>query len=411
MQGQPIYSVTRALPRSLFVIGQPEPYLSAYPIDGVVDMAIPGGIENERLLELFFSQSLDGFFFMMLDEPVEWDDHVDKNKVLDYVFEHQRMTKMNSAIVTQFNASTQEELMGMTPAQFFAHDMATAKDRWREFFDLGYLHTETDERRLDGTAMRIEGDYMVIYDENGRIAGHFGIQRDVTDKHLASEHLRVSREQLRALASRLQKVREEERTEVSREIHDELRQALTGVKLDLGWMRNRLPREHAMMAQCESMMQRIDQTLNSVRRIATSLRPSVLDQLGLAAALEWQGQEFQARTGIQVETEITTDGSDIPDELGSSAFRILQESLTNIARHSKATRVTIKLNQTPALLTLEITDNGIGAPPQCLDGTKSLGVVGMRERALACGGEFIISGYPDRGTTVSLTVPLNGVSR
>jgi PAS domain S-box-containing protein len=369
-------------------------------------MPVPAGIENERLLELFFSQSLDGFFFMMLDEPVEWSDDVDKSEVLDYVFEHQRMTKVNSAIVTQFSATSPEELLGMTPAQFFAHDLANAKERWREFFDRGHLHTETDERRLDGSPMRIEGDYMVVYDELGRIAGHFGIQRDVTDRHQASEQIRVSREQLRALASRLQKVREEERTGIAREIHDELGQALTGLKLDISWMKSRLPKTHKMLAHCTSVIERIDQTLNSVRRIATELRPSVLDQLGLEAALEWQGQEFSARTGIEVATEVSTNGELLPDDLGSSAFRILQESLTNVARHSKATFVTIRLTQTPEILVLEVTDNGIGAPIKCLDGTSSLGVIGMRERALACGGEFSISGHPDRGTTVTLRVPL-----
>jgi signal transduction histidine kinase len=371
-------------------------------------MPTPADIENERLLELFFSQSLDGFFFMMLDEPVEWGDHVSKDEVLEYVFHHQRMTKLNSAILTQFNASTREELLGMTPAQFFAHDLAMAKERWREFFDAGYLHTETEERRLDGTPMRIEGDYMIIHDEKGRIAGHFGIQRDMTERHLATEQVRVSREQLRALASRLQKVREEERTEVSREIHDELGQALTGLKLDIAWMRNRLPRDHEMLAQCESVIQRIDQTLNAVRRIATALRPSVLDQLGLAAALEWQGQEFRTRTGIDVVMDIRTDGAMIPDDLGSSAFRILQESLTNVARHAKASRVSIRLDQSPSLLTLEVSDNGVGASAAYLDGTRSLGVVGMRERALACGGEFSIVGGPEGGTTVLLRVPLDG---
>jgi signal transduction histidine kinase len=375
-------------------------------------MAIPGGIENERLMELFFSQSLDGFFFMMLDEPVEWNDGVDKDAALDYVFEHQRLTKANTAMLTQFNATRQEELLGMTPSQFFAHDIVTAKLHWREFFDHGYLHTETDERRLDGTPMRIEGDYMVIYDEARRIAGHFGIQRDVTDKHRAMEQVQTSREQLRALASRLQKVREEERTEVSREIHDELGQALTGLKLDISWMRNRLPRDDEMMAQCGSVIQRIDQTLTAVRRIATSLRPSVLDQLGLAAAAEWQGQEFRARTGISVDMDIATDGSVISDELGSSAFRILQESLTNVARHANATRVSIRLQQTPALLRLEVKDNGVGISTRCLSSsdTTSLGVIGMRERALACGGELDICPNSDGGTTVSLRVPLNGAA-
>jgi signal transduction histidine kinase len=371
-------------------------------------MAVQGRIENERLLELFFSQSLDGFFFMMLDEPVEWSSNVNKDEVLDYVFEHQRLTKINDPILEQFNATKPEELLGMTPAQFFAHDLETAKDRWRQFFDHGYLHTETDERRLDGSPMRIEGDYMVIYDDEGRIAGHFGIQRDITEKHRSMEEVQVSREQLRALTSRLQKVREEERTEVAREIHDELGQALTGLKLDISWMKSRLPREHEMMAQCASVIQRIDQTLNAVRRIATSLRPSVLDQLGLAAAAEWQGQEFRSRTGIEVEMDISTDGSAIPDELGSSAFRILQESLTNVARHANATRVTIRLQQTPDVLRLEVKDNGVGISTQCLKSTDttSLGIIGMRERALACGGELDICPNSAGGTTVSLRVPL-----
>jgi len=353
---------------------------------------------------------MDGFFFMMLDEPVEWGDHVDKDQVLDYVFEHQRMTKVNSAILEQFKAATPADILGTTPAQFFAHDLTMAKVRWREFFDLGHVHTETDERRLDGTPMRVEGDYMVIYDDRGRIAGHFGIQRDITGQYLAAEQIRASREQLRALASRLQKVREEERTEIAREIHDELGQALTGLKLDISWMKNRLPRDHEAIAQCASIIERIDQTSNAVRRIATALRPSVLDHLGLAAALEWQGQEFEARTGIKVAMEVLCDGVPIPDDLGSPVFRILQESLTNVLRHAKATRVNIRLAGTPTFLELEISDDGVGCTSKCLEGTRSLGLIGMRERALACGGEFSISGAPGRGTTVALRIPRVGAA-
>ena len=280
-----------------------------------------------------------------------------------------------------------------------------AKARWREFFDRGHLHTETDERRLDGTPMRIEGDYMVIYDDKGRIVGHFGIQRDVTERYLNTEQLAASRQQLRALASRFQTVREEERTGVAREIHDELGQALTGLKLDIAWMKNRLPRDHGMMAQCASIIERIDQTLNAVRRIATALRPSVLDQLGLAAALEWQGQEFGARTGIEISMELCNDGCSIPDDLGSSAFRILQESLTNVARHAQAKHVKIRLAQSSTRLTLEISDDGVGFPPERLEGTKSLGLVGMRERALACGGTLSISCQEGGGTTCYCAFP------
>lgn len=363
-------------------------------------------LQNEELLELFFSQSQDGFFFMMLDDPVEWGEHVNKDEVLDFVFEHERMTKVNPAFAAQFNASSPSALLGMTPAQFFAHDLAPAKERWREFFDQGRYHSETEERRLDGTPMRIEGDYVVIHDRLGRIAGHFGIQRDVTEGYQASARVSASRQELRALAARLQRAREEERTAIAREIHDELGQALTGIKLDIAWMKRRLPRDDDLVAQCQSMIERIDGTLTTVRRIATELRPSVLDQLGLEAAIEWQGQEFSVRTGIPVNFDIAVGNARIPEHMASSAFRILQESLTNVARHARASRVGIRLAVTDHMLTLEITDDGVGIEPERLDGTASLGLVGMRERALACGGELSISGRPTLGTTVQLRIPV-----
>ena len=376
-------------------------------------MSLPPGLDNEHLLELFFSQSLDGFFFMMLDEPVDWSDEVDKDAVIDFVFEHQRMTKVNAAIVTQFKARSADALLGMTPAQFFAHDLARAKQRWRAFFDSGHFHTETDERRLDGTPMRIEGDYIVIHDGPKRIAGHFGIQRDVTDRHLAAEQLAASREELRALAARLQQVREEERTVIAREIHDELGQALTGLRLDMAWMTRGLAADNELTGPCASIIARIDGTLNSVRRLATQLRPSVLDHLGLSAAVEWQVQEFGARTGIEIELDLCDDcltppNDMLPNDLGSSVFRVLQESLTNVARHARATRVAVTLDRTNTEIMLDVSDDGVGVPPGRLDGMASLGLVGMRERALACGGALSISGRPGGGTTVQLVVPVAG---
>jgi formate hydrogenlyase transcriptional activator len=132
-------------------------------------------------LEIFFSQSLDGFFFMMLDEPVRWDDSVDKEAALDYVFERQRVTKVNDAMLAQYGV-TREQFLGTTPADLFRHDIPYGRRVWREFFDRGRLHVETDERRVDGTPIRIEGDYLCFYDDSGRITGHFGIQRDVTEQ-------------------------------------------------------------------------------------------------------------------------------------------------------------------------------------------------------------------------------------
>ncbi|MBE9166951.1 EAL domain-containing protein [Pleurocapsales cyanobacterium LEGE 06147] len=146
-------------------------------------------------LELFFSQSLDGFFFMMLDEPVQWDNTVDKEKTLDYVFAHQRITKANQAILKQYGA-TEEQFLGLTPNDFFAHNLAYGRKIWRRFFDNGRLHEETNECKLDGQPMWIEGDYICFYDTQGRITGHFGIQRDITERKIAEQALRDSEESL-----------------------------------------------------------------------------------------------------------------------------------------------------------------------------------------------------------------------
>ena len=149
-------------------------------------------------LELFFSQSLDGFFFMMIDEPVRWDESIDKEQVLDYVFEHQRVTKVNDAMLAQYGA-TRESFLGTTPKDLFRHDLAHGRRVWREFLDRGRLHVETDERRIDGAPIRIEGDYLCFYDEQGRITGHFGIQRDVTERERASQALRQYNRRLQVL--------------------------------------------------------------------------------------------------------------------------------------------------------------------------------------------------------------------
>src|SRR5881397_1008299 len=236
----------------------------------------PSQLNTPELLEAFFDRSQDGFFFMMLDQPVEWGrgSGVDKDAVLDYVFSHQRMTKLNPAMAQQFRAKP-AELLGLTPSDFFRHDLAGGRRGWRALFDSGHTHSVTNERRLDGSTMWVEGDYMCFYDAAGRITGHFGIQRDVSDRVRAADELEQSRAELRALAARLLAIREEERTRIAREIHDELGQALTALKLDLAWLGSKRPKgarnSGALRVIDSSITTRIDETMQIVRRIASEL--------------------------------------------------------------------------------------------------------------------------------------------
>ncbi|HUQ19203.1 MAG TPA: ATP-binding protein [Gemmatimonadaceae bacterium] len=357
------------------------------------------------LLEAFFERSRDGFFFMMIDQPVEWGPDVDKEAALDYVFSHQRMTKVNPAMVKQFRAPA-DQLIGRTPKDFFRHNLAAGRRGWRKMFDDGHSHSITEERRLDGSPMWVEGDYMCFYDSEGRITGHFGIQRDVTDRTLAAAELERSRSELRALAARIQTTREEERTRIAREIHDELGQTLTALKLDLAWVETRLPNTDSGVYRLgeASLTERVDKMMQIVRRIATELRPSVLDQLGLEAAIEWLVQESTKRTGIPV-TLRAEEFPSLPDEISSNAFRIIQEALTNVARHSKASCVDVRVRHHGPNLLIEVEDDGVGIS-EPVAGTQSLGLVGMRERAVSCGGTLKIRCEPGRGTTVIVELPV-----
>ncbi len=364
-------------------------------------------VTPDDLHELFFTQSLDGFFIMMLDEPIEWTDAADKDALLEYVFEHQHMTLANEAAAQQYGVPL-NRIIGMTPAQFFAHDPCAGKAAWRAMFDAGHLHTETDERRADGTPVRIEGHYLCVHDGRGRITGHLGIQRDITDRHRAAEEIARSHSELRALAARLESIREQERKRIAGELHDELGQALTGLKLDLAWMEGRMGK-HAppdVVERYSSLLQRLDQVMVSVRRIVTELRPSVLDQLGLADAIEWQAHDFATRTGLALDLAIDVNAPLPSDAISSAVFRMLQEAFTNVARHSGAKRVRVALRVDPDALLLDVVDDGRGITPSELRGTHSLGLLGLRERAIACGGTVEISGAPGAGTTVSLRLPL-----
>lgn len=489
--------------------------------------------ENE-LLELFFSQSLTGAFFMMLDAPVAWNaPDADHDRLTEYVFAHQRITRVNDAMVAQYGA-TRERLLGRTPADFFEHDRDAGRARWKAFLSAGQSRYETDERKLDGTPIRIEGEYIVLYTPDGRIAGHFGVQRDVTERHRAEQALResearyeaafrlspfrltinrledgrfievndaflrdlrrsreevigrtsvelglwadpalreryierlkrertivelefagyerdgrreitqlsstlvelqgipcvvtiaydvtdrrhaelaldASRQQLRALASRQQKAREDERRAIAREIHDELGQVLTGVKLDVAWAHAHLaPDAVRARGRLGEALERIAGAMDAVRRIATELRPAVLDDLGLVAALEWQAQQFQKLSGVRATLDLPPADPPLSGDARTTVFRIVQEALTNVARHAGATAVVIELRVDSDAVHLSVRDDGRGITDAQLADASSLGLLGLRERAITAGGTLSIRSRPRRGTEVVLTLPPAG---
>jgi len=225
--------------------------------------------------------------------------------------------------------------------------------------------------------------------------------------HRKTAALALAQVQLRALAARLIAVREEERARIAREIHDELGQFLTGLKMDVTWLRKRLGKDQApLLDKTETMRRLIDSTIKVVRRIATGMRPEILDDMGLVAAIGWQAKEFQKRMGLRCRVELPAAQPDLGSALSTAVFRIFQEILTNIARHAKASSVGVQLQISAERLSLEVADDGSGIAEDAVHARTSLGLLGMQERAQLFGGEVSIRGSPGRGTTVALAIPL-----
>lgn len=286
-------------------------------------------------------------------------------------------------------------------------DLPRVMEKWRA--ELAAGESFEDEMRL----RHADGEYrwflvrtVPLRDELGKIIKWFGTSTEIEGRKQAEDALRSSLEELRALAARLQSVREEERTRVARQIHDELGQALTSIKLESASLIRELPtKAEEQSHRAASIAKLADATIQSVRRIATELRPGVLDDLGLAAAMEWATEEFEVRTGTMVQLRLPSVDLAIDRERATALFRILQEILTNVARHANATEVNIRLLKQGGTLILEAHDNGKGIREDELSAGRSLGILGMRERAVLLGGQLAVSGAPGEGTTVLVRVP------
>jgi len=253
--------------------------------------------------------------------------------------------------------------------------------------------------------------YFPIQAEGGKSEGLGAVVVEITDRQRAQEGLQRSRHQLRALAARLQAVREEERARISREIHDELGQMLTGLKMDLRWVKNKIVKPLSVEDQ-RSIAQKIreadeltDATVASIQRIAADLRPSVLDNLGLIVALGFEAKRFEERTGLRFTMTVPDESPPMDRDVATAIFRIFQEALTNVARHANATNIEIRLRSEGDALVLEVEDNWTGISVEALGAPTALGLLGMSERAVSLGGHFYVQGAPGKGTTVTVRIP------
>jgi two-component system sensor histidine kinase UhpB len=274
-----------------------------------------------------------------------------------------------------------------------------------------FVH-ETTLVTLAGREVAVEVSASLVRDDVRGATGAVLVFRDVTVRKQLETGLKRSQAELRSLAGHLESAREAERTRIAREIHDELGQLLTGFKIDLAWLEKKMaaqpetPRE-ALLEKVHAMTSVLGNMVLCVRRISAELRPGVLDDLGLAAAVEWQTKDFQRRTGIKATVKAELSEQPLPREIATALFRVLQESLTNVARHAEAKNVRVKLAEQEGRVVLQIKDDGRGITEEELAKPGAFGLMGMRERILPFHGRCEIQGQPGRGTTVSIAVPLD----
>ncbi|MFC2084212.1 PAS domain S-box protein [Bacteroidota bacterium] len=246
-----------------------------------------------------------------------------------------------------------------------------------------------------------------IKDKSGKVTGILSSAEDITERVSLRAELESSNKELRSLTEHLQKVREEERTILAREIHDDLGQSLTALKLDLSQLRKKIdPSQIQLTEKVKSALELAGDTVETVKKISTDLRPSIIDDLGLIPAIRWYIGEFMKRSGIKVKLSLEVDEYDISEEIKISIYRILQEALTNVIRHAHASKITIGFQKKGKNLILQVKDNGIGIKERQMHKEKSFGIIGMKERVILIGGQFEISGEKNKGTKIKVVIPV-----
>ena len=304
------------------------------------------------------------------------------------------------------------DLLGLDDFDIWPHELAkryVADDQ--EVMQTCQQRLVEEQISDHGILIWVETFKSPVYDAAGKVIGTTGLAHDITLRRQLQEEQRRSREQLRALAAHVESVREQERVRIAREIHDELGQSLTCMGMDLAFLDRQIdPENKDASARVAALVELVKDTIRCVRRISSELRPSILDDLGLGAAIEWLAHDFESRTQIACAVEVPEDLS-LPFDLATPLFRVCQEALTNVTRHASATNVSLHLTCSTGHIALTIKDNGRGITEEEIKRYGSLGLLGMKERIGILGGTLDVEGKPGEGTTLAIQIPLGANPR
>lgn len=319
-----------------------------------------------------------------------------------------RYLAVNTAYLRVLGLS-EKDVLGKMPSEIWPPEIAEVYLRTdRAVLKSGRRRRYEESRRgPDGEPRWFETIKSPIRDDSGHIIGTVGISRDISERKAAEDELVASRTQLRALSHYLQTVREEERAHIARELHDELGQTLTAMKMDLVWLRERLSADNgALKPRVERLVGLADRSVTDLQRIASDLRPLMLDELGLVSAVHWLTDTVAGQSNLNINLSFDREDLTYGPEVSTAAFRIVQEALTNIVRHSGARHVTVTACHAEDELHIEIVDDGCGLPPTAASPRLHHGLLGMHERANMLGGSVAVESAPGGGTRVRASLPL-----
>ncbi|MCO6439046.1 MAG: PAS domain S-box protein [Phycisphaerae bacterium] len=321
----------------------------------------------------------------------------------------------NDAMASMLRYDSREGLMARAASDLYFGDVDRRAFLRRLRRKGKLVNSECVLRCSDGAPIHVLENVALVPDEQGSPSIIHGNMVDITDRKRAEDALRESERrhrtmanELRRLADHQEKVREGERARIARELHDEFGQALTALNMDLHWLATRSSNDSSEVGlRIRAMTRLVASTTETLQRICTDLRPTVLDDFGLIAAIDWGAKQFQRRTGVLCRVRLPRKNRcPLPSDQATSVFRIFQKSLTNVGRHAHATEVNVILRIKNGQVTMSVSDNGVGTRADQISSTESLGLIGMRERALAWRGHVEFTASPSKGSTVSLRMPV-----